>query len=88
MNKALRAILISMLSKRIIGGCHTPESKLIISKIKWLNKEETRQFEEEYKEIINNQIIIRLKKRTKKSSDWHISINPRKIKELNEILEL
>ena len=88
MNKALRAILISMLSKRIIGGCHTPESKLITSKIKWLNKEETRQFEEEYKEIINNQIIIRLKKRTKKSSDWHISINPRKIKELNEILEL
>ena len=88
MNNALRAILISMFNKRIIGGSHTPENKLIVSKTKWLNKKEINQFEKEYKQIINNKIIIRLKKRTKKSSDWHISLNPKKLKELSELLEL
>ena len=34
MNEALKAILQTMLSKRIIGGKHTPEEKLIRSKIK------------------------------------------------------
>ena len=77
-----------MLSKRIIGGSHTPEGKLIASKTKWLNKKEIKQFEKEYKQIINNKIIIRLKKRTKKSSDWHISLNSKKLKELSELLEL
>jgi len=77
-----------MLSKRIIGGSHTPENKLITSKTKWLNKKEIKEFEKEYKQIINNKIIIRLKKRTKKSSDWHISLNSKKLKELSELLEL
>ena len=36
MNGALKAILQTMLSKRCIGGKHTPGEKLINSKIKWL----------------------------------------------------
>jgi hypothetical protein len=88
MNNALRAILISLLSKKIIGGCHTPETKFIASKTKWLDKKEIREFEKEYKDIINNQIILRLKKRTKKSSDWHISLNPKRLKEIYGMLNL
>lgn len=84
MNVALKAILRTLLSKRIIGGKHTPEDKFLKSKTKWLDGSEKKEFEKEYKEIVNERIIIREKKRTKKSSDWHISLNPRKLKELYE----
>jgi hypothetical protein len=42
------------------------------------------EFDKAYKEIINQGLILRMKKRTGKGSDWHISINPKKIKEVYE----
>lgn len=75
MNKALKAIIICMLNKRYIGGKHTPEDNLIKSKIKWLNKGDIKIFYKEYKEMLNNQLLLRIKKRTKKNYDWHISLN-------------
>ena len=87
MNGALKAIITVMLSKKCIGGKHTPEEKLINSKTKWLQKEDYRDFEKGYRKLINNQSILRTKKRTGKGSDWHISLNPRKLKELNEMIE-
>lgn len=88
MNKNLETILLYLINKRIIGAKHTSENKLVQSKTKWISKEEKKEFAIQYKEIINKRIIIRVKKRTGKGSDWHISINPRKIKELNQILNL
>lgn len=87
MNGALKAVITFMLSKKYIGGKHTPEDKLITSKTKWLQKEDYRDFEKEYRELINNQSILRTKKRTGKGYDWHISLNPRRLKELNERIE-
>jgi len=87
MNGALKAIITFMLSKKYIGGKHTPEEKLINSKTKWLQKEDLNNFKKEYRNIINGQLILRMKKRTGKGSDWHISLNPRKLKELNEMIE-
>ena len=86
MNPSLKAIITSMLNKKIIGKKHTPEDKIILSKRKWITKEENNEFEKEYQDIINNQLILKIKKRTKKGSDWHISLNPRKLKELYEII--
>ena len=86
MNEALKAILQTMLSKRYIGGKHFPEEKLIKSKTKWLDADKVREFEKEYKQILNEGIILRLKKMTGKGSDWHISLNPRTLKELHEML--
>lgn len=82
MNGALKAVISFMLNKKYIGARHTPEEKLIISKTKWLQKEDYRDFKKECKSLINDQIIIRVKKKTGKGSDWHISLNPRKLKEL------
>ena len=40
----------------------------------------------EYRDAINNHLILKIKKRTGKGSDWHISLNPRKLKELYEMI--
>lgn len=85
MNKALIALFRSLLNWWYIGEKHTPESKIIKSKIKWLCKKERKEFHKECgKEIKQNNTVIRIRKRTKKGSDWHISVNPRKIKEIIE----
>lgn len=86
MNTALKAILLTMLSKKCIGGKHTPEEKLVKSKTKWLESDEKKEFEKEYKQIVNNGVILRSKKMTGKGSDWHVSLNPRMLKELYEKL--
>lgn len=86
MNSALKAIITLMLNKKKIGGNHTHEGKLIRSKTKWLQKEECNEFDKEYRNITNSQLILRIKKRTGKGSDWHISLNPRKLKELYEMI--
>jgi hypothetical protein len=84
MNKALRAIINHMLNNRIIGEKHIPEKRIIKSRTKWLNKEERKEFKTEYEALIKNNIIFRTKKRTGKDYDWHISLNPRKLQEIED----
>ena len=87
MNRILKTILIFLLSKKYIGARHTPEKKLIKSKTKWVNNRERKEFEKQYREIINKEIILRQKKRTKKCSDYHICLNPKKLKEVIMMLK-
>lgn len=86
MNEGLRGLLLTLLNRRYIGGKHTPEEKSIRSKIKWLGSHEQKEFEKEYKQLVNEGIILRSKKMTGKGSDWHISLNPRTLKELYDRL--
>ena len=86
MNKVLESIVIYLINKRYIGGKHNPENELIKSKTKWVDKKEKKEFEKEYKKMVNYCFILRIKKRTGKGTDWHICLNPRKLKELNEML--
>jgi len=86
MNNALKDLLFFMLNKNYIGGKHTPEEKAVKSKTRWLNKKEIKKFEEEYKQMINAGFFMKTKKRTGKGTDWHISLNPRKLKDLREVL--
>ena len=81
MNKAIQALLTTLLNKRKIGGSHIPEQLMLSSKTKWLSKGERREFNKEYKELINNQVILRSKKRTGKGYDWHISLNPKSVEQ-------
>ena len=74
-----------MLNKKIIGARHTPEEPIIKSKIKYLSKIEQQQFYEEYKLLIDDGVILRCKKATGKSQDFHIYLNP---KCLNQVYEL
>jgi hypothetical protein len=87
MNKAIIALLTTLLNQRKIGGNHIPEKLIISSKTRWLNKDERRDFQREYKELINNQTILRAKKRTGKGFDWHISLNPKSVEEALRIIE-
>lgn len=86
MENALRALLLFMLSKRYIGGKHTPEKKAIKLKTKWLSSEEVKEFNREYKQMINDGFFMKTKKKTGKGTSWHLSLNPRRIKELKDIL--
>ena len=86
MNSALRAILIFLLNRHYIGGKHFPEKKLVISRTRWLSRAEIREFEREYRMILP--YLSRLKKRTGKGTEWHISINPRYLAEISELLGL
>lgn len=87
MNKALINLFFTLMNQKCFGGKHTPEKKIIISKTKWLNAKERKQFNKEYKKAVNDGLIIRLKKKTKKGTGWHISVNAKMKKELMEIIE-
>jgi len=83
----IKAIIRLLLNRRYIGARHTPEEKLIVYRTKWLNKQELKEFEIQYRMAINAEIIMRYKKRTGKGTGWHISLNPRKLKEAYEMIE-
>lgn len=87
MNYELKQVLRYLLFGHIIGNKHFPERLLIISKTKHLNKNERKEFEEEYKTLINQNYFIRLKKKTGKGSEWHISLNPEMLEEVKEKVE-
>ena len=87
MNEALKAMIVVMISKRYIGGKHIPEDKLVKSKTKWLQKDERKDFESQYKNMINDEWILKTKKKTGKGSGWHLSLNPRKLKEIYELIK-
>lgn len=86
MHAATRAILLTLLNKRYIGGRHTPEDKIVQQKIRYLSKEEKKIFGQEYKRLVNEQFLLREKKRTKGDYDWHISLNPKKLKQIYEAI--
>jgi len=73
-----------MLNKRYIGGRHTPEDKIIQQKTRYLSKDDKKTFVQEYKRLVHEQYLLRAKKRTKRDYDWHISLNPQKLKQIYE----
>ncbi|MFH0874427.1 MAG: hypothetical protein V1859_00685 [archaeon] len=86
MNNHLRSIILTMLNKHIIGGKHIPENIIIKSKTKWMNSSERNIFQKEFDDLIKQEFFIRLKKRSGKGSDWHISLNPGRLNELKLIM--
>lgn len=86
MNKSLKAILTFLLNKRYIGAKHFPQEKLFVSRTKYLPRDEQRECERELHNLIQGEYIIQAKKRTGKGTEWHISLNPRKIQEIYEMI--
>ena len=82
MNAGLKAILMFLLNKKYIGGKHFPEDRLFISRTKYLPREEQRVCEKELHDLVKNEFILRVKKRTGKGTEWHLSLNPRRVEEL------
>ena len=86
MDKSIKLMLQLLLNRHIIGAKHFPERLLIVSKTKWLSKDERILFEKEYSEIINRGLLLRMKKRTGKGTEWHISLNPEKLNDIYELM--
>ena len=87
MQRAIKDLIRSLLNKSKIGGSHTPEDNIVKSKTKWLEKREKKDFVKEYKKLINEGYIKHEKKRRGKGMDWHISLNPKRLKELKDMIE-
>ena len=88
MNDALRDMLKEMIVSHYIGGRHIPEDRLIIRRLKLMNKHFQKEFYSEYHEYINRGFFIRLKKKTGKGTDYHISLDPGFIAEIRELVRL
>lgn len=87
MDENLKHFLRFLFRRRYIGGKHTPENKFIKRVSRNMRPEDSRAFDKDYKQLINGGFVIRLKKRTGKGSDWHVSLNPEKIDELSEMFD-
>jgi len=85
MNDRLKRLIQILRNKNIIGHKHIPEQLVIKQLLKNYNNSVRKQFFSEYKEFVKKEYVLRLKKRTGKGTEWHISLNPEKAKELNEI---
>lgn len=85
LSDATKAVLSYLLNKRLFQR-HKPEDKILRFKIRWLSKEERKIFEKEYACLIQEEIILKEKKQTGKGTDWHIRLNPRKLKEALELI--
>ncbi|MBN2142130.1 hypothetical protein JW711_02250 [Candidatus Woesearchaeota archaeon] len=87
MNEALKTLLTRMHRHCMIGGKHTPEKSFIMRLLKRLPRDEQKEFFREYRQLFDDDILIREKKRTGKGYDWHISINPRRAHDVKELLK-
>jgi hypothetical protein len=87
MNEKLKHILKFMLRHNMIGAKHLPEKALFNSALKHLNKNIQKEIYKEYENLIRQEYFIRLKKRTGKGSEYHISLNPEMIEEINDLVE-
>ena len=82
-----KAILTKLFIHKKIGEAHAVEKNVFGSKLKYVTKQQKKKFEKEYKQLINKRIILRRKKKTGKGMGWHISLNPKKLKEVTELLK-
>ena len=85
-----RLILQKLIRGTVWGGKHTPLDfvlKGIPEHYRNTHKGQ-RAVEKALKELINNEWIIILAKRTGGGSDDHVSLNPRKVGEIKQFLEM
>lgn len=88
--KAKKFILRELIKRRKIGGSHTPLDNITqhLPDIFLKEKRTQRIIKFALKDLVNNGLVIVLKKKTGKGSDLHISANPKKLKEIAELLNL
>jgi len=88
-NVLKRLILQKLIRGNLWGGKHTPldfVKKGVPEHYRNTHKGE-KAMEKTLKELVNDEWIIVIAKRTGKSLDNHISLNPRKVGEIKQFLE-
>lgn len=82
LSEETKDILRRLYRKRRIGGKHT-EEKNCLRGIKNLKPEIYKLVLKEWQECINEGLILK----EIKTGEFHVSLNPRKIKEIHEIID-
>ena len=78
-----KKLLRKLYNRRCFGGKHTDE-KNVLRAIKHLPREEQKRAFEDWKWCKNQGlVIVRLK-----TNEVHVSLNPRRLKEIDELIEL
>ena len=86
-NKVLVAVIRHLVEKKCYGNKHVPEERVFKNFIRNLTKDDKRVLEKEYRKLLNEGYIYRMKKRTGSGEDWHISLNPHMVGQLYTLLE-
>lgn len=82
----IKNALTILFNKKYIGNAHVPE-EFIMKRLKNVHdKKLRRQIADEWKWLENEGYITRMKKRTSKGTDFHVSLNPKKIFEVKEMI--
>jgi len=89
MNSIKKLILQKLIRANIWGGKHIPIDFVLNGIPEHFRRthQGKKEISKVLKELINNELIIILIKRTGKDSSEHISLNPRKVSEIKSFLE-
>ena len=82
MNETTTDMLRCLFNKCRIGGKHTEELN-IFRRIKHLPRDEQSVVLEDWDKCVKDGLVIRLKK----TGEFHVSLNPERLKEIMEIIE-
>ncbi len=82
LSKETIAILRSLLNKRRIGGKHT-EEKNCLRWIKNLPPDQHRHVSREWEQCVREGLVLRYIK----TGENHVSLNPRRLKEIYELIK-
>ncbi|MBI4453103.1 hypothetical protein HY636_00500 [Candidatus Woesearchaeota archaeon] len=81
-----RNILKVLFNRKSIGNAHFPED-LLFKRLKNIHDKQLRKLvDEEWKKLENEGFIVRMKKKTHKGNDFHVSLNPKRIFEVKEMI--
>ncbi|MBS3121726.1 hypothetical protein J4434_02485 [Candidatus Woesearchaeota archaeon] len=86
-NEEVKSIVRTLLTRKRIGGVHTPEAQLFRKFKNIHDKEIRKKIDEDWKQLETFGYLIRMKKRTKKGTDYHVSLNPKRVFEIKEWIE-
>lgn len=84
-----KLVLQKLVRANILGGKHTPLDFVVkgIPEHYRNTHQGKKVVEKTLKELVNDEWIIILAKRTGKGSEDHVSLNPRKMSEIKQFLE-
>ncbi|VVB81016.1 Uncharacterised protein [uncultured archaeon] len=89
-NEKVKSLILRELIKKCkFGGAHAPLD-FITGNLpdEFLhNKQGQKAIQKAVKDLINDEWVVVLMKKTGKGSDLHVSVNPRKIREISEYVQ-
>jgi len=78
-----KLLLSRLLNKRIIGGKHTPEER-VLGWIAHLPPDEQKRIKNDWGICIKQRLWVF---RMKKTGEWHVSLNPKRIHEISNAIK-